>query len=70
MSISNAKRATWAETALEAWRAETGLARSDSDARDLIYDLLLFLESEGHDALNELEDIRENFESDKRAGCV
>lgn len=70
MNISNAKRATWAEAALEAWRVQTGLGRSDSDARDLIYDLLLFIESEGGDALDELEDVRESFDSDKRAGSV
>jgi ElaB/YqjD/DUF883 family membrane-anchored ribosome-binding protein len=70
MDISNAKRATWAEAALAAWRVETGQKRSDSDAQDLIYDLLLLLESEGHDALDELEEIRENFESEKRMSRV
>lgn len=70
MDISNAKRAAFAEAALEAWRVETGMPRSDSDARDLIYDLLLLLECEGRDALNELEDVRDDFESDRRAGLV
>lgn len=66
MNISNAKRATWAEAALNAWRAETGMRRSDSDARDLIYDLLLLMESEGQNALDELETVREDFEDEKR----
>lgn len=70
MEISNARRATWAEAALAAWRTETGMPRSDSDARDLIYDLLLLMESEGQDALDELETLREDFESDKRVGLV
>lgn len=70
MNISNAKRATWAEAALETWREQTGLGRSESDVQDLMYDLLHLLKSEGRDALSELEDLRETFEADKNLGLV
>lgn len=64
MDISNIERAAWAEAALVAWKIEKGERGTDeSDARDLIADLLHMLTLEGRNALGELRMAQGNFEA-------
>jgi hypothetical protein len=67
MGISNVERMAWAEAALVAWRAEKGERGTDeSDARDLVADLLHLLASEGRDIEKELEMARGDFDAEWR----